>query len=168
MKSKLLGCEAPLIPLRVARCATRYSVALMMLASLALAFQAEAEDQVVARTGRFLVILHTDKEDTGTMRLVKVETNGKNIIIASDEDIEPIIEKLLRRKDAYELISQMVDSQIKSDGGVKKYQKGVDKDTKEFGKDYYNNITPMAIEAFKARGVIIPYTPKVNGSSRAN
>jgi len=138
----------------------RYFVVVVLFSCLALAFHAEAEDQVVARTGRFLVILYTDKEDTGTMRLVKVETNGKSIIIASDEDIEPIIEKLLRRKDAYELISQMVDSQIKSDGGVKKYQKGVDKDTKEFGKDYYNNLTPMAIEAFKARGVMIPYQPK--------
>jgi hypothetical protein len=139
-----------------------YHRAIIVITSLFFAFSADADDQVIAKFEDYLVIVHGDEIGSVT-RLVRVEASGKQHLLSTDSDngiISTKIESLLPQKEAWALIRQIAESDIKYAGGAKKYQETVDKYTKQYGKDFYNYLTPIDIEAYRANGVIIPYTPK--------
>ncbi len=75
----------------------------------------------------------------------------------------PWIEKLLPQKDAFALIKQMVDSEIRESGGREKAQKQINEHIKKFGKDFYNYLTPLYIRAYASNGITIPYKYNIHG-----
>jgi len=129
----------------------------VLLVSMAWTFQVQANDEVVAKTKHYLVIIRTDR-DTGSGYIFKREAFGKRTLVGVNENIYSEIQKLLPREEAYPLIQQMVDSNIKEDGGIKKCQENIDALIQRWGKDYFNDYPSLVIEAYKARGIIIPTT----------
>jgi hypothetical protein len=135
----------------------RHLAALAGVACMGFAFDALAGDEVLVRTKHYLINIHTD-EDTGIAQLFRIGLFGRKILIAGDEDIGAMIEKRLPRREAYALTLQLVDLDIKRSGGAKKCQEKFNEAIKAREDDFFHFVTPMRVEAYRARGVLVPQT----------
>jgi len=112
-------------------------------------------DGVDAAYGPYLVVSISDG-DTASRFLIKRDEEGREMVIANDQDIEKYIEKLTASKVAYHLIDQLVKKEIKEDGGARKVQADVDEEEKKGGKEFYNYMSPLTIRIYGENGVHIP------------
>lgn len=131
---------------------TIYSI-LLALMTTTLTY-AEPTDTIIAKAGPWGVIQRID-EEMGLLILAK-ENGEKYEFVGSSEDIYPDISANVPESEALELAIQLVRREIEASGGVEKSQADADAQAKQYGGNFFNYLSPLAVQAYKSLGVDIP------------
>ena len=127
---------------------------LLALMTTSLVTYAEMSDTIIAKAGAWVVIERTD-EETGLLILAR-ENGEKYKFFGSSEDIYPDISANVPEAEALDLAIQLVRREIEASGGVEKSQADADAQAKQYGEKFFNYLSPLAVQAYKALGVNIP------------
>ncbi|MEI8062378.1 MAG: hypothetical protein WCG97_03745 [bacterium] len=114
-----------------------------------------AGDEILASSDNYSIILRTE-DQSGIAYLT--QQKGQSIaILASDEDIIPQVEKLVPKEIALKLAVQFTRREVEKNGGQAKFQIKINEYVKKHGNNFYNYLSPLSIQAYKANGVVIPH-----------